>query len=171
MGRLGGTHWVFPVSSSNERAFDRCVACFGGLPHAPRPPARITHHPGGSCNSSFNGRAHSFHKSRRIKARHVKKAVCAKDKHLAELAARKDTKKVQKRRARDKRLREKEAKLVEASMDVDGQVKGKKTANEQLGLALKKVGAGRKKYSQFLKNGGAKGTRKEQAGAVDRMEE
>ena len=148
----------------------RCMLRWPPPPHAPRPPARV-HHPsptGGSCNSSFNGRAHSFHKSRRIKARHVKKAVGAKDKHLAELAARKDTKKVQKRRARDKRLRDKELEVVEASMDVDGQVKSKKTAEEQLGLALKKVGAGRKKYSQFLK---AKGTRKAQAGTVDRMED
>lgn len=74
----------------------------------------------------------------------------AKDKHLAELAARKDTKKLQKRRARDERLRAKEEELIEASMDVDGQVKSKKSADEKLGLALKKVGAGKKKYQKFL---------------------
>jgi len=105
---------------------------------------------GGTCNSSFNGRSHSFHRSRNIKARLVKKAAGAKDKHLAELAARKDTKKLQKRRARDERLRAKEEELSEASMDVDGQVKSKKSADEKLGLALKKVGAGKKKYQKFL---------------------
>jgi len=80
----------------------------------------------------------------------VKKAAGAKDKHLAELAARKDTKKVQKRRARDERLRAKEEELIEASMDVDGQAKTKKSADEKLGLALKRVGAGKKKYQKFL---------------------
>lgn len=35
-------------------------------------------------------------------------------------------------------------------MDVDGQVKSKKSADEKLGLALKKVGAGKKKYQKFL---------------------
>ena len=115
------------------------------------PPPTDTHTKGGSCNSAFNGRTHSFHKSRRIKARQVKKAAGAKDKHLAELAARKDTKKVQKRRARDQRLREKEGALIEASMDVDGQGRSKKSADEKLGLALKKVGVGKKRVAPFLK--------------------
>ena len=113
---------------------------------------------GGTCNSSFNGRAHSFHKSRRIRTRLVKKAAGAKDKHLSEIVARKQTKKLHKRRSRDERLRAKEEELVEASMDVDGpQGSSKKTVDERLGLALKKVGAGKKKYRKFLGKGSAQG--------------
>lgn len=105
---------------------------------------------GGTCNSSFNGRTHSFHKSRRIKARLTKKARGSKDRHLAEVAARKEgSKRQQKRRERDQKLKEKEEERAEASMEVDGQSK-KKSADEKLGLALKKVGAGKKKYRKFL---------------------
>ena len=130
---------------------------------------------GGTCNSSFNGRSHSFHRSRNIKARLVKKAAGAKDKHLAELAARKDTKKLQKRRARDERLRAKQKALIEASMDVDGQAKNKKSADEKLGLALKKVGAGKKNYQKFLGKEAASSKKTSKARkpstAVDSMED
>lgn len=104
---------------------------------------------GGTNNSSFNGRTTSWQKRQRIKKRVVKKAVGAKTKHLKTVegvSGKRTGKSQRKAERREKRLQSEKA-LVESGMDIDGE---KKNTDSSLGLALKKVGAGRKVYSKLL---------------------
>jgi hypothetical protein len=112
-------------------------------------------HAGGTNNSSFNGRTTSWQKRQRIKKRVVKKAVGAKAKHTKTVLAvsGKRTGKSQRKAERRERRLEKEKSLVESGMDVDGE---KKNTEKSLGLALKKVGAGKKVYSKLLPSSSSK---------------
>ena len=79
----------------------------------------------------------------------VKKAVGAKTKHLKTVegvSGKRTGKSQRKAERREKRLQSEKA-LVESGMDIDGE---KKNTDSSLGLALKKVGAGKKVYSKLL---------------------
>ena len=104
---------------------------------------------GGTNNSSFNGRTTSWQKRQRIKKRVVKKAVGAKAKHLktVEGVSGKRTGKSQRKAERRERRLANDKSRSESGMDVDGE---KKVTEASLGIALKKVGAGKKVYSKLL---------------------
>lgn len=104
---------------------------------------------GGTNNSSFNGRTTNWQKLQRIKKRVVKKAVGAKTKHLktVEGVSGKRTGKSQRKAERREKRSQKERNSLESGMDIDGE---KKKSDSSLGLALKKVGAGKKVYSKLI---------------------
>lgn len=109
---------------------------------------------GGTNNSSFNGRTTSWQKRQRIKKRVVKKSVGAKTQHLktVEGVSGKRTGKSQRKAERRERRLQGEKNRVDSSMDIDGE---RKSTENSLGLALKKVGAGKKVYGKLLPSKGS----------------
>lgn len=98
----------------------------------------------------------------------VKKAVGAKAKHIKTVNATsgKRTGKSQRKAERRERILEKEKARTESGMDVDGE---KKNTGKSLGLALKKVGAGKKVYSKLLPSSSSKRSKSRDNGNGDLM--